>query len=170
MSVAATLPLAGPSLGWCSVLHRSATAPGAGMSLDAAQKQFLELFADTLIPATDTPGALGAGVPGFLSLLFEEWLLPQEQAGFVAGIVELNRVSVTAVGHDFSACSADQRLELLRSWDVAADPTFFARLRGLVLVGYYSSEVGQNVELQMQYGAGADREGGPVFGAVPFKI
>lgn len=178
MSLAATLPLAGASVGWGAVLHRDAPSPGTGTALDDDQRRFVASFADTLLPATDTPGAVGAEVPAFLQLLFEQWLLPPEQAGFKTGIAELNRASLTASGHDFAACGEDQRLELLRRWDEAAaresrpgeEPGFYARLRSLVLIGYYSSEVGQNSELQMQYGAGADRAGGPVFGAVPFKI
>lgn len=178
MSVAATLPLAGASVGWGAVLHRGASATGTAFALDEDQRQFVALFADTLLPATNTPGALGAGVPAFLGLLFEQWLLPPEQARFLAGIVDLNRASLAATGYDFAACGADQRLELLRRWDEAAaresgpgqEPGFYARLRSLVVIGYYSSEVGQNTELQMEYGAGADRAGGPVFGAVPFKI
>ncbi len=178
MSLAATLPLAGASIGWGAVLHRNVPNSVTGAALDEDQRRFIASFADTLLPATDTPGAMAAEVPAFLDLLFEQWLLPSEQVRFTTGIAELNRASLTADGHDFAACGQDQRLELLRRWDQAAaresrpgqEPGFYARLRSLVLIGYYSSEAGQNTELQMQYGAGADRAGGPVFGAVPFKI
>ena len=174
ISLAATLPLAAGALGWSSVFTRAAAAPATGSSvgLGPSQAEFVSLFADTLIPVTDTPGAVAAGVPAFLTLLFNEWFLPEEQASFLAGIEELG-------GTAFSRRSANERLELLRTWDAAAtahahDPGqergFYSRLRGLVLIGYYTSDVGQNIELQMQYGAGADRAAGPVFGAVPFKI
>ena len=164
ISLAATLPLAAGALGWSSVFTRAAAAPATGSSvgLGPSQAEFVSLFADTLIPVTDTPGAVAAGVPAFLTLLFNEWFLPEEQASFLAGIEELG-------GTAFSRRSANERLELLRTWDAAAT-AHYSRLRGLVLIGYYTSDVGQNMELQMQYGAGADRAGGPVFGAVPFKI
>jgi len=175
MSLAATLPIATGALGWSSVFTRAAAAAavtGGNAALGPSQAEFIALFADTLIPATETPGAVAAGVPAFLTLLFNEWFLPDEQASFLAGIEELT-------GTEFSRLSADERLELLRTWDAAAtahahDPAqergFYSRLRGLVLIGYYTSDAGQNMELHMQYGAGADRVGGPVFGAVPFKI
>jgi gluconate 2-dehydrogenase gamma chain len=181
ISLAATLPLAAGSLGWSAVLARSAAAPaaGTGAPLQPVQLEFLTAFADALIPTTDTPGAVAAGVPEFLQLLYRDWFLPDEQASFTAGIEELARAAAPAHPTPFSRLAADERLALLRSWDAAAaehahDPpserSFYSRLRGLVVIGYYTSEVGQKLELQMQYGAGADRPGGPVFGAVPFKI
>lgn len=138
----------------------------------------MSAFAEALIPTTDTPGAIGAGVPDFLALLYTEWLVPDEQLSFSAGIADLDRLSLLATGQGFARCSSAAQLTLLQQWDGEANTArragramgFYSRLRSLVLIAYYSSEVGQTQELKIQYGGGADREGGPVFGAVPFKI
>ena len=168
----------GASGSWAAEILARVPASGSGVSLDSEQRSLVAAMAEAILPATDTPGAVGAGVPQFLELLCIEWMLPAEQADFVTALAEFDRRSVSATQRAFVHCDASQQLELLRQWDAEAErarqarqpPPYFAKFRSLVLIGYYTSEIGQEQELKMQYGGGADRPGGPVFGGAPIKV
>ena len=46
---------------------------------------------DGVIPATDTPGAVGAGVPEFLRNIFDNWFLEDQQVAFRKSLVAYRR-------------------------------------------------------------------------------
>src|SRR5688500_20244655 len=54
-------------------LHERAGTQGAGKALTPAQMALVTALADTILPKTETPGAVEVGVPAFVDLLFAEW-------------------------------------------------------------------------------------------------
>jgi hypothetical protein len=149
------------------------------MRLDAAELALVAAMAEGIIPATDTPGALGAGVPDFFGLLFSEWFLPEEQSAFRAGLKTFDAASQARFSRIFSACSQEQQVALLTEWDHAAaaarragPPPYplFAQFKALTVVGYYTSEIGQNQELHTVLDAGERDPNGPVMMPVPFRL
>ena len=165
--------------GWAgTIVARGAHREIADRRLDGAEERLVAAIADGIVPATSTPGAIGAGVPEFIALLYAEWMLADEQTTFTAGLRALDARARTDTGSAFLDLSPAAQFAQLSAWDrevaaarLARTPApFFARMRGLVLVAYYSSQVGYEQELAVQFGGGGDRPGGPVFGAVPFKI
>jgi len=44
----------------------------------------VELLSDMIIPTTDTPGAVAAGVPDFIATIFQDWYRQAEQESFLA--------------------------------------------------------------------------------------
>jgi hypothetical protein len=170
----------GSEAGWAAqLLSRGArgAAPGAVPALEPAQLALLSAAAEGMVPTTNTPGAIAAGVPAFIALLYAEWMLPAERAAFIAGLADLDRDCSAHTGHAFADCDQAQQLTLLRQWDATAARArregttlpYFAQLRTLVLIGYYTSEVGQVQELDVQYGGGASHAGGPMF-SVPSRV
>jgi hypothetical protein len=157
--------------------------PRAGATGDAeppteAERTLLAALAEALLPATDTPGAIAAGVPEFILHLMSGWMSPEEAHGFLAGLADLDGKARAAHGGSFVALRAGAQLQLLQAWDAASvearrtgqPQTFFSRLKTLVLVGYYTSAVGQEQELHVRYGGGADLPGGPYCTAIPMRI
>ena len=106
----------------------------------------LSALTDVLIPDTDTPGAVKAGVPGFIDL-----------------VVDANRVHrpimrdglawLSAQG--FATMDATQRTALLTPLCEVADKgrvktvpeKFFQLVKGLTCDGYFTSQIGMNETL-----------------------
>lgn len=137
-----------------------ATPPSPGWTarmLTPAQSELLELLVDRIIPPTDTPGAVGAGVPGFIDKLLEDWVAPDERARFVRGLESADDATRTAHGVAFREATTAQQDALVARLDgeasqarlTGASPLpFFATLKEWTLVGYYTSEVGATQELR----------------------
>lgn len=153
-------------------------SPGRSAALTEAQMSLVSALAEGILPATDTPGAIDAGVPSFIGLLFSEWFTPQEQLDFQRGLEQIDAQSTNQHRCAFVACPAQQQFAMLEQWDreaavarqAHAAPTFFGRFKSLAVLAYYTSEVAQNEELKLQFGAGQDTPEGPVVMPPPFPI
>jgi gluconate 2-dehydrogenase gamma chain len=133
-------------------------APGAGLSGD--QFMLLEQVADTMIPGTDTPGALAAGVPLFVRDMLTDWASAGTRTEILGVLDSIERQAWAQFGAAFLELSADRRLGVLRRYDEDAlgrqDPAY-TKFKYLVLVGYYQSEVGATEELRYELVPGAWR-------------
>ena len=111
--------------------------------------------AEQVIPATDTPGAIDAGVPRFIELMVSDWFNDDERTDFMTGLDLLQ----AAAGGDFAGLSADEQLSLLEnledeasdsSWyDIGnvmriwmSDAPFICQFKELTILGYFLSEPG----------------------------
>ena len=124
-------------------------------------------------------GAIGAGVPAFMSMMFAEWMLPKEQAAFRNGLESYDAAAQSAFGKRFVDGSAQQQQDLLLKWDDEADKARaagtkdmppFAQFKTLVVIGYYTSQVGQDEELKASMYAGQNEPGGAVMMPVPMIL
>lgn len=121
-------------------IHRQVQGGGGFRTLSAAQQRIVARIADTIIPATDTPGALDVQVPQFIDHIMTDWASPGERALFLAGLGELEgRVE----GLDGAAF-----VELLRTLDRertarAGSGHAFGRIKSLTVYGYFTSQVVQ---------------------------
>lgn len=68
---------------------------------------------DTLIPATDTPGARELNIHLFVMMMVDECHGPEEQRAFAAGLSELDGYSMQLWGKTFRECDGGQRVELI---------------------------------------------------------
>ncbi len=149
------------AVGACATFPAVASATPA-FALTDPQRATLAALADTIMPATDTPGALAVGVPAQIETMMRDWASPATRDEMIAG---LGRIEV--LGGGFSALSATARHDLLNPYDSDAltvlrpagstmvermagplrrDPGY-SILRELTLVLYYYSEVGLTQEL-----------------------
>lgn len=142
----------------------AAAAASTAQALTAPEMATLAAAAEVVIPATDTPGAGEAGVPLFVAAMVANWMTLEEAAFFRKGLAELDASAQQRHGRAFAACSAEQGAEVLQALRAASpyggrtfsltdrilDPKspFYLRLRDLVVLGYFTSEVGSNRELR----------------------
>ncbi len=122
---------------------------------DEQQFAMLTRIADLIIPETDSPGALGAGVHHFIDMMFAEWASAERQAQWIDGLAGIDERAREAGMDSFSAGTSQQQFDLLRSLDheyfeQGYVPTFFSGLKQMVLFAYYNSEVGATIELRYQ--------------------
>lgn len=141
--------------------------------LSAAQVELVATIADLIIPATETPGARGAGVHEFVDLMLAEWMTPAERDHFLAGLADVDRLAKRRCGGGFVECTQEEQVELLtrlekkamkvrekqekaakkragkgQEGDAEEEPKpFFSHMKELTLVGYYTSEIGASQEL-----------------------
>jgi hypothetical protein len=130
----------------------------------AAHKAALAALCELIIPRTDTPGAIEAGVPAFVADMYAHWMVPAERKTIVDGLAQLDSAAKAAHGRGFAACDAAQQAALLAPARTSAkdyhpasfgfdgrvsDPAapFFFKMRDLVTIGYFTSEAGINGEL-----------------------
>lgn len=114
---------------------------------------YLDEIADTILPETDTPGAKAAKTGLFMSIMVAECYDEKEQQIFLKGMENINHLSNKSFDDVFIKCSSEERHHLLLQLDneqkqyMAAkklnEPThYFRMMKELVLLGYFTSEIG----------------------------
>ena len=156
---------ASAALGACASLPEAvAAAPASSFALSEAERATLAALADTILPATDTPGALAAGVPAQVEAMMARWAAPANRAEMQAGLAR-----VAALGGGFAALSPAEREAALTPHDAAAlvitrqagnglqalltggpqrQDQGYAILRELIVVLYYNSQIALTQELE----------------------
>jgi hypothetical protein len=137
------------------------------------QREQCSLLTEMIIPRTDTPGAIEAGVPRFLEVMVSDWYTDRERAIFFSGLEMLDNYCTDSFNKRFLECDQDQRISALEQaekdsegYKADADgmtgegegslmpgpedegKPFFIKLKELTVLGYYTSEVGAKQELR----------------------
>jgi gluconate 2-dehydrogenase gamma chain len=140
--------------------RQSAASGDAGPVFSPDQFALLEQVADTMIPSSDTPGALDAGVADFVRQMLADWASRETHAQILDVLDAIEKQAWTRFGASFLALPAERRLEVMRTVDAASltrqDPAY-GKFKWLVLVGYYQSEAGATQELRYELVPGAWR-------------
>jgi hypothetical protein len=149
-----------------AVLPASALAAVAGKapSLDKGTTALATAFADTLIPQTDTPGALQAGVPAQFDALMRDWASPPHRTAYLAALGAIDAAAVAQAGKPFALLPAAQRLTVLTAYDAKnlAGNIAYASLKDLFINLYYLSEPGATVELRYEHNPGVWEASTPI--------
>jgi gluconate 2-dehydrogenase gamma chain len=152
--------LVGGAVALTRLARRPSLGTGRGPALSAEQFALLEQVADVIIPATDTPGAIGAGVPVFMRDMLDVWASPQTRAEITGVLDAIDKHTWDKFGAAFLELPPERRLEVIRAFDAEAisrqDPGY-GKFKYLVLVGYYHSEIGATQELRFELVPGAWR-------------
>jgi hypothetical protein len=139
----------------------TASAEGSNTAGDFTSEQiaFLDEIAETILPATKTPGAKAAKVGAFMALMVTDAYAPSEQEIFRAGMQRVDSAMHEQAQVSFMEASPEQRLALLVTLDREAkhsmdareaksDKTqtepahYFRMMKELALLGYFTSEIG----------------------------
>ena len=88
-----------------------------GLPLTKEQIAFLDEIAETIIPATDTPGAKAAQVGEFMQVMVTDCYEEKDQKIFLEGLNKINEASDKKYQKDFMTISPEQRKELLTGID-----------------------------------------------------
>lgn len=133
---------------------------GQSVDFTADDLAYLDEIAETIIPATDTPGAKDAKVGQFMGVMVKDCYKPNEQKVFLEGMNKLNEASKKKFsGNGFMKITPEQRKELLNELDKEQkayakdkkkddDPHYFTLMKQLTLLGYFTSEPGATKALR----------------------
>ncbi len=131
------------------------------------QRKVVSILAEMIIPQTDTPGAIEAGVPNFIEVMVSDWYTAKERQIFLSGLSDIERICIQKSGLSFSDANAEQKTIALREMEKRAagyrppstapgllagksqdeSAPFFLKLKELTVLGYYTSEIGATQEL-----------------------
>ncbi len=137
---------------------RPATKEVASL-FEKTQTDFLGDIADTILPATKTPGAKEAGVGEFMPIMVRDCYTEQDQKTFMEGLTKLEETSNTKYSKNFQQLSAEERTALLIDLDKEQqeyhrnkkedEPNhYFRMIKELTMLGYFTSELGTTKALR----------------------
>ncbi|HEY6124478.1 MAG TPA: gluconate 2-dehydrogenase subunit 3 family protein [Steroidobacteraceae bacterium] len=152
-------------LGGAAALSRFTRQPADGADADgpvlsADQFALLEQISETMVPATDTAGAIAAGVPAFIREMLSAWGSRATRAEIAQVLEAIEQNAWQKFGMNFLEMPAERRLAVLKEFDatrIAAHDGAYRKFKWLVLIGYYHSEVGATHELRFELVPGAWR-------------
>lgn len=145
--------------GLLSGCQRAAGPDWSPQALTASQNQMVDTIAEIIIPTTDTPGASAANVNRFIDAMVGESYPEEDRTRFLAGLNEADARCEEDYGAPFVELDAEQQRALVAELDDETfgpdapepdrdAPSFFRMMKELVIVGYYTSEVGATEELR----------------------
>lgn len=113
------------------------------------QRAAMSVLSDRVIPTTDTPGAIAAGVPDFIEKMLADWALPGDRMPIIAGLDAIEARSMRDHGVPTAKATPEQQdalLTLAMNRQLPGADAFFEPFRQLVIAGYYTSEIGMTQE------------------------
>lgn len=115
------------------------------LKIDRENEVLLGEIVDTLIPATDTPGAKELNVHLFVLMMVDECHGPEEQRAFVTGLKTFDGYSKQRLGRAFADCDGEQRVNLVeglkqRNSVSSSLWTFNQLMRRRAIQGYRESQ------------------------------
>lgn len=132
---------------------------GSSSFLNESQRKIIAAMSEVVMPRTDTPGAIDAGVPGFVELMAADWFNDEERAIFLAGLADIETRIPIEYGASFDQLDGAQQLAVMEaledeasdsSWydfanvqrDFISDAPFICQLKELTIWGFFTSEIG----------------------------
>ena len=103
---------------------------------------------ETIIPKTDTPGALDAQVPRFIDIMVNDIMPEEMQNALLAGLDSFQEACKAATGKIFQDLAPEEKVaELSKAEEEAMNsetpgPSFFSLMKQLTMAGFFTSEVG----------------------------
>lgn len=129
-------------------------------------KDLIAELAETIIPATDTPGAKEAKVEDFIINTYIEHENPKARNKFLKGLEELQAYSQSKYNVSFQNCSLSDKIKILEYYekkDLSIFKTlqkiesrlfgnsFIHEFKNLVVIGFCTSKVGATQALAYDY-------------------
>lgn len=118
----------------------------------------LDEIGETILPATDTPGAKSARIGSFMKMMVNDCYNNEEKTTFISGIKEIKEKFKAEYKVGFTEATKDQRKEFLKKIDKEAKeknktspdqlPHFFTMMKQLTILGFFTSETGATQTLR----------------------
>jgi gluconate 2-dehydrogenase gamma chain len=119
--------------------------PPSAAVFNPQQRALMTALSERVMPTTDTPGAIAAGVPEFIEKLLADWALPDDRVPIIAGLDAIearSRADYNVAGDKATPAQQDALLTLAMEDKLPGGKDFFEKFRQLVITGYFTSEVG----------------------------
>ena len=124
-----------------------------------SQVAFMNEIADTILPATSSPGAKEAKVGNFMAVMVLDCYEQKNQQVFIDGLKKIDELSEKQFNTSFVKADAKQRTELLTALDkeqkdyqakkTKEEPShYFRMMKELSVLGYFSSKEGATQALR----------------------
>lgn len=129
-------------------------------------RELLTALAETIIPATDVPGARETGVGDFIVKMIEFCTERKEQNRFIDGLKNIQEYCINKYGRPYESCGGAEQEAVLTRWEQAGQPQkglmgkvqtrlfgrpFFTLLKEYTVEGYCTSEPGATKGLAYLY-------------------
>jgi hypothetical protein len=166
---------------------KNAGSDSSSLKFTAETISILDEIAETILPATSTPGAKAAEVGQFMSVIVNDCYTTEQQLAFHEGINKLNEACSKAKGKSFMKCSAEERTAFLTELDkeakqfqkekpelekkekvknkdfIGIPDHYFTMMKQLTIWGFFTSKVGATQALRYSPTPGKYE------GCVPYK-
>ncbi len=135
------------------ILNSTDLNPCKNSLLNADQLLILRDLSETIIPTTDTPGAIAAGVHDFINVYAPVCLDHLEQKQLLTSLDSLTQHSLQHFNKIFVYLSPTEKLDLLTQMEKGhlpfsnTDRTHIKLIKSLVTFAYYTSQIGATQEL-----------------------
>lgn len=153
------------------------------MTFSAEEIALLDEIGETIIPATDIPGAKAVGIGAFMAMMVRDCYGPLNQTAFKVGLQKIADTHATRFGGSFVDGNAADRTTLLNELDLEQKHStaknrkdsvpraseveevahYFRIMKDLTLLGYFTSEIGSTQALRFT------EVPGRFDGAAPYK-
>ncbi|MGN6193713.1 MAG: gluconate 2-dehydrogenase subunit 3 family protein [Ginsengibacter sp.] len=148
-----SLLLGGTLVGGTAFLSGCKSDTGISMTFTPEDVAYLDEVADTILPATKTPGAKAAKTGQFMTVMVNDCYEEKDQKIFHEGMKKLNDLSKKTYSDSFVKITPQQRHDLLVKLDSEQkeymknkkkdDPShYFRMMKELTMLGYFTSEIG----------------------------
>ncbi len=156
--------------------------------LTRSQSETVAEIAECIIPRTDTPGAKDALVHRFIDVYLKDCETAENQLSFITGLENIDKNADASFGKSFVKLSDQEKTDLLSRMDSGGGEKsdqelaselanegedviggkmdaekFFASMKELTILGYFSSEVGAKEALVF------DQIPGDYLGCIPYE-
>ena len=119
----------------------------APRALNSGQTQMIALIADTILPRSDTPGAIDVGVPVWIDLVLAEYFSDARRAAFLADLSAIDQLAVSTSGANLTGLEHHDLMTVMSSLDAATGSKDltpaqrgYVKLKELVIHGYFTSK------------------------------
>lgn len=139
---------------------------GPDMGYLEQNKDLIAALAETIIPATDSPGAREAGVQEYIIIMVKDCTEKKSQNKFIDGLKELQHFCSSSFSKTFQQCSLQEQHQTLKHFEQRGKSSsgifgkiekrffgesFFSTLKGYTTEGYCTSEAGATKGLSYLY-------------------
>jgi hypothetical protein len=115
--------------------------------LGPTQDQMVTLIADTILPRSDTPGAIDVGVPPWIGLVLAEYFSDTRRARFLADLDAIDQLARSTSGASFIGLEHHDLMKVMDSLDAACGAKDltpaqrgYVQLKELIIYGYFTSK------------------------------
>lgn len=132
---------------------------GKAGGLTKTQLALLDEIGETILPATNTPGAKAAAVGNFMEVMMRDCYTTEEQTAFKTGMDLLEQAAQKMHGKKFMDSNATQRHSLLvslekeaKAYNVSKEKEkpvhYYTMMKQLTLWGFFTSKTGMTETLR----------------------
>ncbi len=129
---------------------------GDSLVFNAGELDLLRSIASTILPRTETPGAIDLGLAGFVDRMVSALYDDEGKRALVEGLATLEQICQERYKDSFIDCEEDQKRNLLLDLEKKSPPAraniwgsdvgpghkpdFYRQIKSLLLLGYFTDE------------------------------